>query len=531
MFCRCPRRRGPCLPLTALLALAPVLAGLAATPPASSAQAAGDRDPLPPGALLRLERVAPGPGGKVLALALAPAGKVLATGHGDGTVRLWDAATGKALRQLRQDKLPVTSLAWLPDGRGLLSASVAGLAVLWDSQAGNKLRQFHFPEGGNRGATLALSPNGQTAAFGGWRVNLVDVVAGKALTKLRESGYFPVFSPDGKVLTTASERGEHRWALSAWDAGTGKRLRRYPWPAKPGHDDVISVLAYTPDGRSVVSGCQDGTVWLWETATGGEQVRYWTHPLPVTALAVSADGRYQASAGEDHLVRVRNLVSGWQVSRLKGHRGRITALAFTPDGRQLLSASEDGAVVVWHGPDPEVQEPPTELIAEEFEEVWRALAGQDARVAYRASRRLLGAPGASVAFLRGRLRPVVPLDPGKAERLVADLNDARFATRERAARELEKLGRLAEPALRQALAGKPNEEMRRRAFALLARLAPEEMSADELRQGRALEVLEYAGTPEARRLLEELARGAPGPLLTTWASAALERLRRHKASQ
>jgi hypothetical protein len=513
-----------------LLRLAPVLAALAATPTASSAQTAGDRDPLPPRALLRLQRVAPDPGGKVLALALAPSGKVLATGHGDGTVRLWDAATGKALHRLGEGKSPVAALAWLPDGRRLLSADGAGLLVLWDQQTARAVRQFRRAGGVGRAASLALSPDGRTAALGGSRVQLVDVETWKELDKLPAAGFFPVFAPDGKALVTASDRTELRTVLTAWDTSSRKPRQRYPWPKTPQFEDQITALAVTPDGRSVVSGSQDGAVQLWETASGGEQIPYWTHPLAVTALALSPDGRYLASAGDDRLVRVRDLVSGWQVSRLKGHRGRITALAFTPDGRQLFSASEDGTVLLWRGPDREPPDVPADLKAEELEAAWQALAGQDAKAAYRASRKLLGAPGASVAFLRGRLRPVALLEPGKAERLVADLDDAQFAKRERASSELEKLGRLAEPALRRALAGKQNEEMRRRIFGLLARLAPEQMTTDELRQGRALEVLEYAGTPEARRLLEDLARGAPGPLLTTGASAALERLKRRNLS-
>src|SRR5205823_6088057 len=117
-------RRRPCPPHTALLlALVTALAGLAATLPAPSVAAAGDRDPLSAGAMLRLERVGPGREGMVFSLALAPDGKVAATGHGDGTVRLWDAATGKALRQFGEGKSSITSLAWLPDGRGLLSAN------------------------------------------------------------------------------------------------------------------------------------------------------------------------------------------------------------------------------------------------------------------------------------------------------------------------------------------------------------------------------------------------------------------------
>src|SRR5262249_50044290 len=151
-----------------------------------------------------------------------------------------------------------------------------------------------------------------------------------------------------------------------------------------------------------------------------------------------------------------------------------------------------------------------DLSKEELEAAWQALVGPDAAAAYRASRKLLASPDASVAFLRTRLSPVPPAEPGLAEKLVADLDNARFSTRERASRELEKLGRRAEPALRKALTGSPNEELRRRAAGLLARVAPDGLSAEELVQWRGLEVAEFAGTPEARRLLEELSRGAPG---------------------
>jgi hypothetical protein len=409
-----------------------------------------------------------------------------------------------------------------------LAADSTGPAVLWDCRAGRKLSLYPFGEGGSLGATLALTPDGRIAAFGGSTARLVDVGTGKPLARLPD-GRFPAFSPDGKALATA-HRDERRWALSTWDTAKGKLLRRFPWPRKPDDFQRPAALVYTPDGRSVVTGWLDGTVRLWEAATGGQQVAYLTHPRQVTAVAVSADGRYLASAGEDRFVRVRALVSGWSVARLGGHRGRITALAFTPDGRQLWSASEDGTVLVWRGPDREARDPPAKLSDAELEALWRALAGRDAAAAYDASRRLLASPGAAVAYLRGRLRPVPPLEPGRAERLVADLHDRRLATRRRAERDLEKLGRLAELALRQVLADPRNEEARRRAAALLARVAPDEMSAGELPQWRALEVAEYADTPEARRFLEELARGAPGALLTRWASAALKRLKRHPPS-
>jgi hypothetical protein len=467
----------------------------------------------------------------VLALALAPDGKVLASGHDDGTVRLWDAATGKELRRLGGGKTPIASLAWLPDSRRLLSADRNLVATLWDSQDGRKLRQLVSRGGGTgRGATLALAPDGRTAAFGGFRISLVDVESGTPLGNL-DAGSYPVFSPHGKHLAATAPDRHAAWAVATFDVARKKSPRRFAKTEKPDYESMVTALTYTPDGRSIVSGNFGGTVELWEPATGAQQVAYWTHPRAVTALACSADGRLLVSAGDDRLIRVRDLATGWQGARLRGHQGRITALAFAPDGRHFWSASEDGTILQWRAPERAAPGPSRDMTAEELDTAWAALAEQDAAEAHRARQRLLESPTASVAFLRARIKPVKPLAAGQAERLVAELDNAKFATRERAAKELEKLGRLASPALHKALKASKNDELRRRATGLLERLNPEELSEAELQQWRALAVVEFAGTPEARRLLQEWARGAPGALLTTWANDALERLKRSDAER
>jgi HEAT repeat protein len=118
------------------------------------------------------------------------------------------------------------------------------------------------------------------------------------------------------------------------------------------------------------------------------------------------------------------------------------------------------------------------------------------------------------------------VSPARLAGLVADLDDHRFAVREQAARELLELGERAEQPLRRALAWPASVEVRRRVAGLLENVHGPLVSCERLRRLRALEVLEQAGTADARRLLEVLAGGAPAARLTREAKGALRRLDR-----
>jgi uncharacterized membrane protein YphA (DoxX/SURF4 family) len=155
--------------------------------------------------------------------------------------------------------------------------------------------------------------------------------------------------------------------------------------------------------------------------------------------------------------------------------------------------------------------------------LWARLEAQDASRADEAIRALAASPRQAVALLRREVRPATPADPRRVARLIAGLDSEEFTSRESAARELEGLGELAEPALRKALAGRPTLEVRRRVERLLDRLVVPP-SGDALRALRAVEVLEMVGTEEARRVLREAARGAPEARLTREAKASLGRL-------
>jgi HEAT repeat protein len=130
-----------------------------------------------------------------------------------------------------------------------------------------------------------------------------------------------------------------------------------------------------------------------------------------------------------------------------------------------------------------------------------------------------------VPFLKEHVPPAAEVDTESVRRWIADLDSEEFAVRVAAVKELGKLGDGAAPALREALAGKPSAEVRKQAEELLAGLRLVS-SPEVLQRLRAVQVLERIGSPEARRLLEVLAMGAPAAHETREAKASLQRLAR-----
>ncbi len=202
----------------------------------------------------------------------------------------------------------------------------------------------------------------------------------------------------------------------------------------------------------------------------------------------------------------------------------VRGVAVSPDGRALASGSLNGTTMVWDVAGPAGSLPPADPGV-----LWEQLADGDVGVAFRAVWRLADDPDQSLPLLRRHLQPAMPLPAARLAGWIRDLDDNDFAVREQASRELEKASDLAEAALRKATEETPSLEVRRRAGRLLKPLEAGP-SRETVRVIRAIEVLQHAGTAEARELLESLARGMPEAPITREARAALACLKgRRKA--
>jgi WD40 repeat protein len=279
--------------------------------------------------------------GQVNFICLSPDGRTLVanerSNQGQHTVHFWEVATGKERR-------PAEALGWFqsavfaPDGKSLAIAA-DGLCLLeWPS--GKKLRTWK----GHSGA-LAFSPDGKTLAVGSNQtVNLWNTATGDKLHSFPCFQWIQslAFSSDGKTLAVGSGSFMHRLhpvddqcggVIHLWDTATGQR--KGPQEA---HQDVVTCVAFAPDGRTLVSGSRDRTVRFWETATGKQTGVLADHEGEVLAVAFGAKGKLLATAGRDKTVLLWDAVTRKRLHELK-HDNDVYGLAFSPDGALLATAA------------------------------------------------------------------------------------------------------------------------------------------------------------------------------------------------
>ncbi|HUE73801.1 MAG TPA: protein kinase [Pirellulaceae bacterium] len=302
-----------------------------------------------------------------LPVAFSPDGRRLATGGAAQQLqRLWDVETGELLRTLPAHTLPVSALAFSPDGGRLASASLDRSVAVYDTTSGELLSTFLHT--GNV-LCVAFSPSGRRLASAGEDkiVRVWDAATGREVLGLRghaEECKCLAFSPDpeGWRLASASPDGTIRiWDASPLRANEGQESLTFTE-----HTDELRSVAFSPDGRKIVSAGHGGLAKVWDPATGQVSLDHPAHKIMTWSVAWQPpDGLRIASAGADgprHAVKIWDAESGRGIFEFKTRdlygssepefaapdAVPYFAVAFSPDGWRLVTGKQNGDVEVWN---------------------------------------------------------------------------------------------------------------------------------------------------------------------------------------
>jgi WD40 repeat protein len=276
----------------------------------------------------------------------SPDGKIVASGR--DKITLWEAATGKEIHLL-PGKEPVHSVCFAPDGKTLaaVGGTNAGTNQLWDVTSGKLIRQWTTSSYFNQ---VRFAPDGKTlAATDSFHIHLFESATGKEIRTLKGQVSWnrpPSFAPDGKTLAASCDD-----LIRLWDVATGQELHRFR-----GHTKSVVSVRYAPDGKTLASAGSDNRVRLWD-ATSGQEIHLfavaiqWGFPTPEFAQG----GKTLCVAGGFHEIQLLDTATGKERRHFRGHHfppdfrigDGYEWLSCAPDGKTLVTTGFDRVIRLW----------------------------------------------------------------------------------------------------------------------------------------------------------------------------------------
>ncbi len=289
-------------------------------------------------------------GGVIFAI-YNPTGDLLATADANGDIYLWRIADSQRLAIYHGHSNWTRSLAFSPDGQILASASDDRTIKFWDVQTGREMVTIGPHTHSFRG--IKFSNDGKRLITGGddCQLRIYDVAGLLAdapnsaiethCTQLligHQGWVFSaIYSPDESQIASTSMDGTVR----IWDVATGNCLHILP------HEHWTIRTLFSPDGSKLIVSGRSSTIYIWDIRSGLLLRTLTGHTDWIWSIALAADGQTLYSTGEDLTIRVWDLADGICQTVLRAHSQRVWTLSLAPDGQHLVSGSEDRTIKIW----------------------------------------------------------------------------------------------------------------------------------------------------------------------------------------
>ncbi len=294
-------------------------------------------------------------GGAVTSLRFSADGATLASGSTTGWVQCWTMESLQVPQLSLTASVPIRDLEWGMSDRQLISLSDQNEVIVWDVETGDRLHTFQSSEmapaktvffSNNNIPVSPLSPDESSAVVvcsEEGRLRLFDLVTKRPIQSLQSPadglGVITVATvPNNQLLLAAANPDQ---VVRVWNLSTNETLQTFS-----NLDDPIVSLDIAANG-SLLATASDQAIRLWDLETGTRYKTLARHQCRVCSLSISQDGAVLAVGNDDCTIKLLNLRTDSDLKTLRGHVNWVYAIAFSPDHKSCASGSDDGTIKLW----------------------------------------------------------------------------------------------------------------------------------------------------------------------------------------